>query len=158
MDTKNNILGITPAEGQVLSIAGGSYRIVISGAQTNGEFAVIEMSVPPNAGPIPHAHADIHETFYVLAGEVVFNTDGGSFLAQTGAFINIPKGGAIHNFKNTSAQPAKLLCTVYPAGMDVMFAESAAYFAPKSQRERDGQKKIHGAVGREIRHDAAPDA
>ncbi len=56
-----------------LSIAGGSYRIVLSGAQTNGEFAIIEMTVPPGAGANPHAHPNIVETFMVLEGEVTFN-------------------------------------------------------------------------------------
>ena len=33
-------------EGQFLGIAGGNYRIIISGDQTNGNYAVIEMVVP----------------------------------------------------------------------------------------------------------------
>ena len=64
-------------EGNQLLIAGGNYRIILSGNQTKGEYAVIEMTVPPGAGPNPHAHPDIEETFFVLEGEVSFKSDAG---------------------------------------------------------------------------------
>ncbi|WP_431242248.1 hypothetical protein ACQ9BO_20470 [Flavobacterium sp. P21] len=60
---KNPIITVDETQGHKLNIAGGNYRIVISGKETNGEYAVIEMSVPPGAGPNPHAHADFTETF-----------------------------------------------------------------------------------------------
>ena len=124
--TPNPILTTNPTQGETLSIAGGSYRIVMSGKQTDGEFAVIEMTVPPNAGPNPHSHADITESFYVLEGSLTFKSQTGTFVAEKGAFITIPKGGMIHGFKNLNDTPAKLLCTVYPAGLDEFFHEAAA--------------------------------
>src|SRR5690349_6065991 len=109
MNTENNILTTGSDEGQMLKIAGGDYRIIISGEQTKGSFAVIEMSVPPGAGPVPHSHADIEESFYVLEGEVNFKSENGGYLATKGAFVSIPTGGMIHSFKNLTDQPAKLL-------------------------------------------------
>lgn len=129
MSTIQKIWAANSEEGKKLSIAGGSYRIVISGEQTNGEFAVIEMTVPADAGPPPHSHEHIDESFYVLEGEVTFYSENGSYLALQGAFVNIPKGGLIHSFKNNSIQPAKLLCTVMPAGLDQSFVETANYIA-----------------------------
>ncbi|NII80991.1 MULTISPECIES: hypothetical protein [unclassified Pedobacter] len=38
-------------------------------------------------------------------------------------FVNIPLGGAVHCFKNTSEKPARLLCTVVPAGLENLFHE-----------------------------------
>jgi len=117
------IAAISSSEGQVLSIAGGTYRIVISGQQTNGSFAVIEMTVPPGAGPALHNHPNFEESFYVLEGEVTFQSEMGKYIAQKDAFIAIPKGGLIHGFKNNSTQAARLLCTVIPAGLDDFFIE-----------------------------------
>lgn len=117
----NNILTIGEAQGQCISIAGGNYRVIISGAQTQGAYAVIDMLVPPGEGPNPHSHTDINETFYVVEGEVEFKTEAGKYIAQKGAFINIPKGGEVHCFKNKSDKLAHLVCTVTPAGLDEFF-------------------------------------
>lgn len=142
---ENEILAIGADGGQRLAIAGGSYRIVVSGAQTNGEFAVIEMTVPPTAGPVPHAHEHINESFYVLEGEVTFYSKNGAVLAPKGAFVNIPKGGEVHNFKNNSAAPAKLLCTVMPAGLDDCFVDTADFMA-QNPNITDAERKA--ALGR----------
>ena len=123
MENSNAITVVANNEGPNLQVAGGKYRILVSGEQTNGNYAVIEMRVPSGGGPIPHAHKDIQETFYVAEGEMEFRTEGGKYYAKKGAFINIPLGGAIHAFKNTSGMEAVLICTVIPAGFDSMFKE-----------------------------------
>ncbi len=119
----DSVITIDPGAGEALSVAGGAYRILLTSAQTNGACAIIEMNVPPNGGPGPHAHKDIQESFYVLEGEVVIRSETQTYTARKGAFVNIPFGGAIHNFKNESAEMARLLCIVSPAGMDEMFRE-----------------------------------
>lgn len=118
-----DISTINKEQGASYSIAGGKYRIVVSGEDTGGNYAVIEMMVPPGAGPGPHAHQDIQEMFYVVEGEVEFTTDAGKYIATKGSMINIPLGGKVHCFKNKSTQTAQLLCTVVPAGLDSFFKE-----------------------------------
>jgi quercetin dioxygenase-like cupin family protein len=121
--TKQSVITSGPHQGQTVSIAGGTYRILVSGKETNGEFATIEMSVPPGGGPGPHAHPDFHESFYVAEGEVEVQSEEGTYMATQGAYIVIPKGGMVHGFKNRSGQLAKLLCTVVPSGLEEMFLE-----------------------------------
>lgn len=118
-----NIKTIDNNQGQKLTIAGGDYRIIVAGKETNGAYAIIEMTVPVGAGPVPHSHTNFEEIFYVVEGALDFKSETGSFLAQKGATVSIPKGGIIHNFKNNSDKPAKLLCTVIPAGLDDFFVE-----------------------------------
>ena len=127
MAESNKILTISESEGQKLSIAGGAYRIVVSGKQTGGTFAVIEMSVPPGAGPNPHSHAGFEESFFVLEGEISFRSEDGNYIAKQNSFISIPKGGTVHGFKNLSNTHAKLLCTVIPAGLDEFFQEVSGF-------------------------------
>jgi len=119
----NNIITVDENQGQSLSVVGDSYRIIISGKQTEGAYAVIDMLVPPGGGPGPHSHADISELFYVVDGEIEFKTEAGKYAAKKGSFVNIPTGGEVHCFKNTSNEMAHLLCTVIPAGLDAFFEE-----------------------------------
>lgn len=147
-NSKNVLVATAPDEGENLSVAGGIYRILVSGKQTNGAFAVIEMSVPAGGGPGPHAHAGFQESFYVIEGEVEVKTEETTFTATKGAFVNIPLGGMVHCFKNKSANLAKLLCTVVPAGLEEMFIEigkpvkAGEFIAPQPMDEETLKKFI----------------
>jgi len=126
MPHPKNIQTVPETQGQHVSIAGNEYRIVISGTETDGKFAVIDMQVPPGGGPNPHAHENANETFLVIEGEVEFRNESGKFTAKKGAFVNIPLGGAIHSFKNVSTENARLICTVMPSGLEAFFIEADA--------------------------------
>ncbi|TDX01548.1 cupin domain-containing protein [Dinghuibacter silviterrae] len=119
----DNIKAIPESQGETISVVGDNYRIIISGKQTGGEYAVIDMLVPPGGGPGPHAHAGFQELFYLVDGELEFKTEAGKYNAKKGDFIHIPKGGEVHCFKNISNTTAHLLCTVIPAGLDAFFEE-----------------------------------
>ncbi|MEN5436389.1 cupin domain-containing protein [Sphingobacterium faecium] len=123
---------INDKEGVIFHIAKGQYRTIISGRDTDGKYAIIEMNVPPGAGPFPHAHKNTEEVFYVANGEVDFRTKEGTFKAKAGDTIKIPLGGEVHSFKNTSQKDVKLICTVYPAGFDEMFEEINASDSSKA--------------------------
>ncbi|WP_343306744.1 cupin domain-containing protein [Chitinophaga niabensis] len=139
-----------PMDGPCISIQGGTYRILVSGEQTNGAFAAIEMIVPPGAGPGPHAHTDIQETFYILEGEVEFKSEAGTYTASQGAYVVIPKGGIVHAFKNKTDKIVKLLCTVVPAGLDGFFLAvgepvTPGTFLPKKPMDEALLQKIRAA-------------
>jgi len=143
----DSVITTDPGAGEALSVAGGEYRILLSGVQTRGSCAIIEMVVPPHGGPGPHAHKEIQESFYVLEGEVVIRSETQTYTARKGAFVNIPFGGAVHNFKNESGAMARLLCIVTPAGMDDMFREigkpvTAGTVVPASAPTAEGIAKM----------------
>jgi hypothetical protein len=52
-----------------VSVAGGTYAILVSGADTGGRYCLIDMLVPPGGGPPPHRH-DFEEMFTILDGEI----------------------------------------------------------------------------------------
>lgn len=136
----------TPGEGDIISVVGDTYRIVVSGKQTDGAFAIIDMLVPTGGGPGPHAHTGFDESFYVLEGEVEFKTEDQNYIARKGDFVHIPKGGLVHCFKNKSEQTARLWCTVVPAGLDEFFLEAGTpvekgEFLPASEPS-DDEKKV----------------
>lgn len=143
----NNIRTASKNEGEFISVVGDTYRIITSGKQSGGEFAVIDMQVPPGGGPPPHAHASFHESFYVVDGEVEFKSEAGKYIAKKGDLVHIPKGGAVHSFKNISNSMAHLLCTVVPAGLDEFFLEigtpiKEGEFLPSPHMDEEGIKRV----------------
>jgi quercetin dioxygenase-like cupin family protein len=138
-------------EGKNISVIGDTYRILISGKQTDGAFAVIDMLIPPGGGPGPHAHADFNESFYIVDGEIEIKSELGNYTASKGALVSIPTGGVVHSFKNTTGQVAHLLCTVVPAGMEDFFEEigqpvAFEQFLPLPEMNEDLIKRLQAAA------------
>ena len=102
-----------------LSIAGGSYTILVTGEQTAGRYCLTDMLVPPGGGPPPHRH-DFEDMFTILDGEIEFTFRGEVLLAGAGSTVNIP-ANAPHSFKNTSDRPAHLLCMCTLSGQEEFF-------------------------------------
>ncbi len=123
MENHKKPFTLGPEEGKSVSVVGDTYRILISGQDTAGAFATIDMLIPPGGGPGPHAHANFEESFYVIEGEINVKSEFGTYTATKGSFITIPKGGVVHGFTNKTQQTAHLLCTVVPAGLEAFFEE-----------------------------------
>jgi quercetin dioxygenase-like cupin family protein len=102
-----------------VSVAGDTYTILLTGEQTAGRYTLIDMHVPPGGGPPPHRH-DFEEMFTVLEGEIEVTFRGEARIAHAGSTLNIP-ANAPHAFKNTSNQPARLLCMCSPPGQEEFF-------------------------------------
>lgn len=105
---------------QNIFLAGGTYTVLLSGAQTGGRYCLIDMLVPPGGGPPPHRH-DFEEMFTILEGEVDLNFRGKTQHAGAGTTVNIP-ANAPHSFKNNSAKVSRMLCMCTPAGQEEYFA------------------------------------
>jgi quercetin 2,3-dioxygenase len=84
-------------EGEHAKLFGDLFTVLLSGDETGGQFGIITGQSP--AGDIipTHAHADTHETFYILEGQVrVFVQDRAgqktSRLLGRGDFGFVPAG------------------------------------------------------------------
>jgi quercetin dioxygenase-like cupin family protein len=102
-----------------VSVAGGTYTILVSGAQTGGRYCLVDMLVPSGGGPPPHRH-DFEEMFTILDGEIELTFRGERHRASAGSTINVP-ANAPHSFQNKSDKPARLLCMCLPAGQEELF-------------------------------------
>ncbi|MBC8141893.1 MAG: cupin domain-containing protein [Armatimonadetes bacterium] len=147
METENQVIVLTETEGASVSVVGDTYRVITSGADTGGAYAAIDMMIPPGGGPGPHTHTGIHESFYVVSGEVEFQTKEKTAVAKKGDTVTVPFGGEAHAFKNKSQSVAHLLCTVAPAGMDNFFQEigvsvKAGDFLPPPALSDDDKKRM----------------
>ena len=104
-----------------LGVVGDTYTILVSGADTAGRYALIDMHVPPGGGPPPHRH-DFEEMFTILDGEIELTFRGVSIVARAGQTVNVP-ANAPHVFRNATARPARLMCLCSPAGQEGFFKE-----------------------------------
>ena len=146
-----------PGEGAVLGVVGDVYRFLATGHDTQGRYATWEAIVPPGGGPPPHVHSREEESFYILTGEIIVKVGEERIVATAGMFANIPVG-LPHSFRNESSQPAKMLISVAPAGLEQMFFEIAVPLAadattapPLSQQDIDKLLDIAPNYGIELR-------
>jgi quercetin dioxygenase-like cupin family protein len=107
-----------------LAVVGDTYTVLLSGEQTAGRFAMLDMLIPPGGGPPPHRHA-FEESFRVLAGSIeVQLRDLPPMQLAVGDSVNIP-ANAPHAFRNTAGEEARLLCTVGPPALSDSSPSSA---------------------------------
>jgi mannose-6-phosphate isomerase-like protein (cupin superfamily) len=105
-----------------MAVVGDTYTVLLSGEQTAGRFAILDMLIPPGGGPPPHRH-NFEECFRVLEGSLeVWVRDLPPVRLEAGDTANIP-ANAPHAFRNPAQVPARLLCTAAPAGLEEFFAE-----------------------------------
>ncbi len=102
-----------------IGIVGDTYTVLLTGKDTAGRFCLIDMHIPPGGGPPPHRH-DFEETFSLLEGELDFVFRGIEETVRSGTTIHIP-ANAPHQFRNASAESARLLCICAPAGQEEFF-------------------------------------
>jgi quercetin dioxygenase-like cupin family protein len=128
-----------------IGLVGDTYTILVSGADTNGKYCLIDMHVPPGGGPPPHRH-DFEEFFHILEGEVEFTFRGEKVTGRSGQTVAIP-ANAPHAFKNVSGAVARLMCLCAPAGQEEFFlqvgarVESRTAPAPKPSEEEKVELK-----------------
>src|ERR1700682_6381324 len=91
-----------------IGLVGDTYTILLTGKDTAGRYALIDMFVPPGGGPPPHRH-DFEEMFHVPEGEVEVLFRGAKSTAGVGMTVNVP-ANALHAFQNVADKPARLLC------------------------------------------------
>jgi quercetin dioxygenase-like cupin family protein len=123
-DDLNRALGFAQVDGgkaQHIGLVGDTYTITVAGEDTNDQFCVIDMHVPPGGGPGPHRH-DFEETFILLDGEVEVTFRGKKSTLHAGDTINIPSN-APHQFQNASSESVRMICICSPAGNDRFFLE-----------------------------------
>jgi len=147
--TNSSPVTLGAKEGKTVSVVGDTYRILISGKETGNSFAAIDMLIPPEGGPGPHSHAGFEESFYVIEGEIEVKSEVSTYIAKKGSFVEIPKGGIVHCFKNKSKETAHILCYVVPSGLEEFFLEIGQpvlpdAFLPVPQMDEEKIKKLQG--------------
>lgn len=122
MTMANKAIVRRPGEGITIGVVGDVYRLLVTGEETDGKYAMFDALVPPGGGPPPHVHTREEESFYILEGEITFLIGDQRVVATAGMFANVSTG-CLHAFKNESDKPARMIITVAPSGLEKMFME-----------------------------------
>ena len=104
------------------SFLGFPTKILVSGADTAGASALLDVLVPSGAGPPAHIHSREDEVYFIKSGTFQFLMDGVCLQAGPGTSVYMPKGH-FHTFKNISKHGGEQLMFVYPAGIEQLFWE-----------------------------------
>jgi quercetin dioxygenase-like cupin family protein len=106
-------------------LLGDVYTFHITGAETDGKYAVLEITSPSGSGPPLHSHSKETESFYIIDGEFPFqygDDDNKKIAAKPGTFLHLKKNIS-HTYKNVGKSTGRLLFTILPAGFENFFAE-----------------------------------
>jgi len=104
-----------PGEGKRMAGAGSS--VLLGGAETGGQLAVLLLNVPPGGGPPLHVHEREDELFLVMEGTISFFIDGRWTDVGPGGAVYLPKGTP-HRFRNAGTTPARQWALTTPSGFE----------------------------------------
>jgi quercetin dioxygenase-like cupin family protein len=104
---------------QPLHVLGTQVRFLCEGPSTNNVWSLMEVTLPPDAGPPPHTHR-WDEAYFIIEGDVDFSVGDQCFRATVGDFVYTP-GGVVHGFRGTSQRPARVLIFDAPAHAGAFF-------------------------------------
>ncbi len=112
---------LAPGAGEATTLLGFTVRLVYR--EGRGACAVVEATVPSGSGHPPnHVHYRTEETIYMLAGVVAVQVGQIIHEGWPGALVRVPRG-APHAFWNTGTEPARILSTIVPAGVERFLLE-----------------------------------
>lgn len=129
-------------------VVGDNYTVLLTGEDTGGRYALIDMLVPPGGGPPPHRH-DFEEMFHVLEGEFEVTFRGETQTIRAGETINVP-ARAPHFFHNSFDHQARVLCMITPPGLDEYFTlwgmPLSTRTAPPGMTDEEARSRLRTAI------------
>jgi quercetin dioxygenase-like cupin family protein len=130
--------------------SGSSYRLLVPGEATGGQYAVIELVEGPGYRTPWHRHDGMEERYYVAEGTLTVHSAEGTREYPAGSIITIPPG-AVHAQGNASQAPVKLLLTLTPGGFEQFFIDRAALYETTKRDDPGFQEKMIELAGRQGR-------
>jgi mannose-6-phosphate isomerase-like protein (cupin superfamily) len=117
----------------------GRIAVKVSGKDTGGAFAVLEVPTPPDAGPSLHIHRIENEWFFVLEGEYDIKVADQIYHLEPGGSAFGPRL-IPHTWHCVSETAGRLLVVSRPAGYLENFAEDLERLTPAQLRDPDRRK------------------
>lgn len=113
------------------AMPGTRWEFLATAEQTEGGFAVVEITADAGKGPPLHRHPAF-EAFYVLRGTFEFTIGSDHVVCDQGGFVTIPSNDA-HRWRNSGTGEGVLLCFITPAGMENYFAHLGRPIAERTK-------------------------
>lgn len=113
-------------EDRTLALGGSTLTFALEQA---GPLSLTVLGLAPGfAGPVPHRHAAMTDSFFVLSGRPSFLAGDARVEAEPGMWVSVPPGN-VHTFAGHPEEPATLLNFMAPGGLEQYLKEVAALAA-----------------------------
>jgi mannose-6-phosphate isomerase-like protein (cupin superfamily) len=113
-------------EGELIELGPGRGRVKVGADDAIGSVTVVDFELAPeSAGPPPHLHRQITDSFWVLEGTLTVLLGEEEHEAPAGSHVVVPPGNR-HSISNPSPEPVRFLNISTPAGLDLYLRELAA--------------------------------
>lgn len=111
----------TPGTGEFVEYEDGSNaEVVVSHADSGGEYAVVRWHVKPGGEPPLHTHTLEDEMVYVVDGQITAVVGDTEVSVGPGAFAALPRD--VPHTIRVDSESATVLLTLIPAGVERFFA------------------------------------
>ena len=114
---------VNETAGRNIQLLGLELRIILSAADTEGSFELVELTGEPGTGIPPHVHTGEDEVFQILSGRARFFLDGEPVEAGPGTVITGPRGKS-HGFE--VLDKLRMYFWVFPGTLETMFDQLSA--------------------------------
>ena len=115
---------IKDGEGEVFNVLGDIQTHKILGSDTDNQIVEWVDDVSPGVGIPPHVHTKEDEIFRVIKGKVEIMVNGKTSTLNAGDIAFAPKN-VPHAWTVVGTEPAKMITSAFPAGIEKMFEELA---------------------------------
>jgi len=144
---KSKIVAVNTNELEAFSYDAGKVRFIASSEDTNGAWAVVELTEMPGYKTTWHQHNDLEEAYYVLEGVWTVKIAEKTYEFPAGSYVLIPRGTP-HGQGNFTKNPVRLLLTVTPGGFERFFKDRVELFKTMKPDNPEFPKKLAELRGR----------
>ncbi len=141
-DTQRRPKDVQAGKGPVFEVLEERVTLKLTGEESDGTCATVEVSTPPHAGTPLHVHQREDVTLYVLEGMYEIRVGGRMIPAPPGTFAFLPRE-IPHSYTNVGFRTGRLLVTITPAGFE-RFLEALSQVGSDAALQREQL----GAIGR----------
>lgn len=139
---KKNVSFYTPVDtGPSFWGPNDRYTFLVTGAQSDGAYFIMEADVPPGGGPPPHIHHREQESFYLLDGTLEIQMEDKVVQASKGDFVHIARG-TVHGFRNTGSATARMLVIFSPGGIEGFFEDTLERVQDRSAKQPQNAEAV----------------
>ena len=141
--SKPKIVALNINELEALPYDAGKIKFIATSEDTNGAYAVVELTEMPGYKTAWHQHNNCEEAFYVVEGVLTIKLADQIHEMPAGSYILIPRGTP-HGQGNFTKSPVKLLTTFTPGGFDHFFRDRVELYKTVKPGEPAFQKRFDG--------------
>ena len=139
--SKSKIVALNTNELEDFDYDAGKVKFIATSEETNGAYAVVELTEMPGYKTAWHQHNNCEEAFYVVEGTLTIRLADKLYQMPAGSYILIPRGTP-HGQGNFTNKPVRLLTTFTPGGFDLFFKDRVQLFKTVKPADSTFQKRF----------------